>query len=210
MSSVNLSLFCFYYGIRRFWILVSFIESHTFHRQPHCERLCMPIQLSVFPLYIASILVSNKWRTFTFYFGYGHFYEQRLAKPRPRLGYAQVITARRPWNDVIHSAHHCRFVKEVSCRQKHQCVCLAMYSLMVIYACVSLEWRHNGCNGVSNHQPHDCLLDRSFRPRLKKTSKHRHWPLCDGEFPAEMASNAENVPFDDVIMFHSHSSYTMT
>ena len=33
----------------------------------------------------------------------------------------------------------------------------------------------------------------------------RHWPLCGdftgtGEFPAQMASNAENFPFDDVIM----------
>ena len=27
----------------------------------------------------------------------------------------------------------------------------------------------------------------------------RHWPLC-GEFPAQMASNAEKFPFDDVIM----------
>ena len=22
----------------------------------------------------------------------------------------------------------------------------------------SLQWRHNGRNGISNHQPHDCLL----------------------------------------------------
>ena len=35
----------------------------------------------------------------------------------------------------------------------------------------------------------------------------RHWPLCGeitgtGEFPAQRASNAENVPFDDVIMVY--------
>ena len=31
----------------------------------------------------------------------------------------------------------------------------------------------------------------------------RHWPLCGeftGEFPAQMASNAENFPFDDLMM----------
>ena len=33
----------------------------------------------------------------------------------------------------------------------------------------------------------------------------RHWPLCGevtgtGEFHAQMASNTENVPFDDIIM----------
>ena len=32
----------------------------------------------------------------------------------------------------------------------------------------SLRWRHNGCDGVSNHQPHDCLLNRLFRRRSKK------------------------------------------
>ena len=64
----------------------------------------------------------------------------------------------------------------------------------------SLLWRHNGRDGVSNHQPHDCLLNRSFRRRSKKTSKLRVTGLCarnspvTGEFPAQMASNAENVP----------------
>ena len=37
----------------------------------------------------------------------------------------------------------------------------------------SLEWRHNGRDGVSNHQPHDCLLNRLFRRRTKKTSQIR-------------------------------------
>ena len=60
-------------------------------------------------------------------------------------------------------------------------------------------WRHNGCESVSNHQPHDCLLNRLFRRRSKKTSKLRVTGPCarnspeTGEFPAQMASNAENV-----------------
>ena len=62
-----------------------------------------------------------------------------------------------------------------------------------------LHWRHNGRDGVSNHQPHDCLLNRSFRRRSKKTSNLRVTGLCagnspgTGEFPAQMASYAENV-----------------
>ena len=62
-----------------------------------------------------------------------------------------------------------------------------------------LRWRHNGPDSVSNHQPHDCLLNRLFRRRSKKTSKLRVTGLCAGnspgtaEFPAQMASNAENV-----------------
>ena len=70
-----------------------------------------------------------------------------------------------------------------------------------IIACVSssLLWRHNGGECVSNHQPHDCLLNRLFGRWSKKTSKPRVAGLCagnspeTGEFPAQMASNAENV-----------------
>ena len=64
---------------------------------------------------------------------------------------------------------------------------------------MSLRWRHNGCDSVSNHQPHHCLLNRLFRRRSKKTSKLRVTDLCagnspgTGEFSAQMASNAENV-----------------
>ena len=63
----------------------------------------------------------------------------------------------------------------------------------------SLRWRHNERDNVSNHQPHDCLLNRLFRRRSKKTSKLRVTDLCvgnspgTGEFPAQTASNAENV-----------------
>ena len=64
---------------------------------------------------------------------------------------------------------------------------------------MTLRWRHNGSDSVSNHQPHHCLLNRLFGRRSKKTSKLRVTGLCagnspgTGEFPAEMASNAENV-----------------
>ena len=52
---------------------------------------------------------------------------------------------------------------------------------------------------LHNHQPHDCLLNRLSRRRSKKTSKLRVTGLCvgnspvTGEFPAQMASNTENV-----------------
>ena len=62
-----------------------------------------------------------------------------------------------------------------------------------------LQWRHNGRDGVLNHQHHDCLLNRLFRGRSKKTSQLRVTGLCEGnspvtgEFPTQRASNAENV-----------------
>ena len=64
---------------------------------------------------------------------------------------------------------------------------------------LSLPWCHNEHDGISNHQPHDCLLNRLFRCRSKKTSKLRVTCLCagnslvTGEFRAQMTSNAENV-----------------
>ena len=72
----------------------------------------------------------------------------------------------------------------------------------------TLQSRHNGLDGVSNHQSYHCLLSRLFGRRSKKTSMLRVPGLCagkspwTGEFPAKRASNAENLmfPFDDVIM----------
>ena len=47
----------------------------------------------------------------------------------------------------------------------------------------ALQWCHNERDGVSNHQPHDCLLNRLFRRRSKKTSKLRVTNLCTGNSP---------------------------
>ena len=75
---------------------------------------------------------------------------------------------------------------------------------------VPLHWRHNGRESISNRQPHDCLLNRLFRRRSKKTSKLRVTGLCvgnspgTGEFPAHMASNAENVS----IWWRHHDPFT--
>ena len=68
----------------------------------------------------------------------------------------------------------------------------------------TLRWRHNGRDSVSNHQLHDCLLNRSFRRRSQKTSKLRVTGLCVGNSPGIM------FPFDDVIVkppSSHHSSF---
>ena len=72
----------------------------------------------------------------------------------------------------------------------------------------ALQWRHNEGDGVSDHQHHDCLLNRIFRRRSEKTSKLRVTGLCagnshvTGEFPAQRASNVENVS----IWWHHHDN----
>ena len=72
---------------------------------------------------------------------------------------------------------------------------------LVIYIWLGniLQCRHNGRYSASNHQTHDCLHSSLFKCRSKKTSKLRVTGLCvgnspvTGEFPAQMASNAEKV-----------------
>ena len=70
----------------------------------------------------------------------------------------------------------------------------------------ALRWRHNDHDGVSNHQPRGCLLNRLFGRRSKKTSKLRVTGLCEGNSPGPVNSphkgpvTRKMFPFDDVIM----------
>ena len=75
----------------------------------------------------------------------------------------------------------------------------------------SLQWSYNERNGVSNHRRLDCLFNRLFRRRSKKTSKLHVTGLCEGNafsallalcegnppeasgFPPQRASNAKIV-----------------
>ena len=74
-----------------------------------------------------------------------------------------------------------------------------LYRRTSLVRIMTLPWRHNELAGVSNHQHHDCLLNCLSTRRSKKTSKFRVTGLCvgnslgTGEFPAQRASNAENV-----------------
>ena len=76
----------------------------------------------------------------------------------------------------------------------------------------TLQWRNNERDGVSNHEPHDCLLNRLFRRTSKKTSKLRVSRLCvgnspvTGEFPTQRASYAEYVSF----WWRHHDMQTLT
>ena len=63
----------------------------------------------------------------------------------------------------------------------------------------TLQWRHNGRDGASNHQLHYCLLNRLFRRRSKKTSKLRVTGLCVNS-PHKWPVARKQFPFHDVIM----------
>ena len=68
---------------------------------------------------------------------------------------------------------------------------------------VPLQWRHNGYDSVSNHQPHDCLLNRLFKRRSKKTSRLRVDGLCAHKWPV----TRKMFSFDDVIMHMNSVRY---
>ena len=82
---------------------------------------------------------------------------------------------------------------------------MGFYNVTNFY-CYTLQWRHSDHDGVSNHQPRGCLLNRLFKRRSKKTSKLRRTGLCVGNSPGPVNSphkgpvTRKMFPFDDVIM----------
>ena len=61
----------------------------------------------------------------------------------------------------------------------------------------ALQWRHNERDGATNPRRLDCLLNRFGHINQNIEAPH-HWPLWGNlpvtcEFPAQRASNAENV-----------------
>ena len=74
--------------------------------------------------------------------------------------------------------------------------------MWVSFAMSTLQWRHNERDGVSSHLRPDCLLNRSFRRRTKKTSKLCVTGLC--EWPVDCPHKGpvmkKMFPVDAVIM----------
>ena len=69
-----------------------------------------------------------------------------------------------------------------------------------------LQWHHNEHNGVSDHQPHDCLPNRLFRRRSKKHQSSASLAFVQGIHRWPVNSQHKGpvtrkiFPFDDVIM----------
>ena len=66
---------------------------------------------------------------------------------------------------------------------KTKATTILMLGMLRWWPSVSLQWCHNGRDGVSNLQPHDCLLNRLFGRSSKKTSKLCVTGLCEGNSP---------------------------
>ena len=99
---------------------------------------------------------------------------------------------------VIYELHHISLVL----------ISMTLYSKLTSRDSTSsvgtLQWRHNEHDGISNHQPHDCLLKRLFRVQIKETSKLHVTGHCEGNSPVNSQHKRpvtqKMFPFDDVIM----------
>ena len=86
---------------------------------------------------------------------------------------------------------HCRCHQQVQCR---------------LQKTFSLQWYHNGRDGLSNHQRLHCLLNRLFRRWSKKIPKLRVTGFVRGVYRSPVNSphkgpvTRKMFPFDDVIM----------
>ena len=84
---------------------------------------------------------------------------------------------------------------------------LKTYLSFFIRTWFSFQWRHNGRDGVPNHQPHHRLLNRLFSADQRKHQSSaslafswgiRRWPVNSlHKWPV----TREIFPFDDVIMY---------
>ena len=99
----------------------------------------------------------------------------------------------------------------------HKCVCkcpsngtrqsadTARTKQLHVFSAMSLLWHHNGRDGVSTHQPHDCLLNLHSGADRKKSSASLtfllgipRWPVNS---PHKWPVTRNMFPFDDVIMY---------
>ena len=63
-----------------------------------------------------------------------------------------------------------------------------------------LLWRHNGRDGVSSHQPHDCLRNRSLHQSSASLAFVRGIHMWPVNSPHKGSVTRKMFPFDDVIM----------
>ena len=89
---------------------------------------------------------------------------------------------------------------------RHVLLCFASHTWSQYLLTLTLHWRHNELDGVSNKQPHDCFVNSLFRRRSKKTPKLRVTGLLRGNHWGPVNSmhkwpvTWKMFPFDDVIM----------
>ena len=140
---------------------------------------------------------------------------------RPRHPYTYTECTVTHWGLVTQiciyevTLHLCRKRRGASSAQSHylnKCWHIASWAVRVI-SDSTLQWRHNDCDGVSNHLRFDCLFNRLFKRGSKKYYTpaslafviwiHR-WPGWPVESPHKGPVTRTMFPFDAVFMKYTH------
>ena len=82
----------------------------------------------------------------------------KMAIVLSRLEFVKTVSCK-----ILSTIHSTNMAKQVEISWKYntygRTVCHtnnASDAHIIVFCCVALQWRHNGRDGVSNHQPHDC------------------------------------------------------
>ena len=107
--------------------------------------------------------------------------DKRSVIPFPKQCYSQCL---------CFECHAIKIIKRHLLRKGGPNICIKTNSFQLLTdqlpVSISLQWRHNDRDGVSNHQPYDCLLNRLFKAQIINNFKAPcHWPLC-GEFTGDL------------------------
>ena len=106
----------------------------------------------------------------------------------------------RYFTELISYKNYFRIDGQVSHRHTTSCchIGVTRQCASMCFNSFTWQWRHNERDCVSNHRHFDCLLNRLFRRRSKKTSKLRVTGLCGGNSPVigEFPTQRKMFPFD--------------
>ena len=133
-----------------------------------------------------------------------------FARFRITLGIPQcTILPPRRYTLMFLSGHPAPHSRRIFVPTIKNCSYLSMKENNAKVTRVSLQWRHNGCDSVSNHQPHHCLLNRLLRGRSKKHQSSASLAFVRGihrrsvNSPHKWPVAQKKLPFDDVIMLET-------
>ena len=111
------------------------------------------------------------------------------------------------WGIYYHAHHNLYDSNLFRSQGKHMTRNTSNFTEQSTLCSTSLRWRHNGHDSVSNHQPHDCSLNRLFGRRSKKHQSCAPlasvWGIHRGPMnsPHKWPITRKMFPFDDVIMY---------
>ena len=155
-------------------------NTHKPQWQPHFSKVIWPQYPNPSPCTVGRTGEHMKWQQY-------HQHQCRLMIRHLDTSACQIL-CHFSKGFVSESArlNRCYKTVEIKWSMSYPCLMIPIMSSSIRFELKmisALQWRHNERDCVSNHQPPDCLLNRLFRRRSKKTSKLCVTSLCVGNLP---------------------------